>query len=200
MRKERLLRQSQRITWCLQVLAGLCLVLLLAGQYVVLSSGGQKWTLVGQLEGEPLMELDPQTLLAGSAQERVYDVQLRAETMEKRAEAYAKYGQAAITEMVIDKLPEIARAIAEPMSKIGNITIIGGGTEDGGSATDVARMTMGTLKAITEGMKDTLGFDPVEVMRANTFEGKTSKDINLNVTGLPESTAGALKALAEEKE
>ena len=78
MRKERLLRQSQRITWCLQVLAGLCLVLLLAGQYVVLSSGGQKWTLVGQLEGEPLMELDPQTLLAGSAQERVYDVQLRA--------------------------------------------------------------------------------------------------------------------------
>ncbi len=123
-----------------------------------------------------------------------------AETMEKRAEAYAKYGQAAITEMVIDKLPEIARAIAEPMSKIGNITIIGGGTEDGGSATDVARMTMGTLKAITEGMKDTLGFDPVEVMRANTFEGKTSKDINLNVTGLPESTAGALKALAEEKE
>ena len=87
------------------------------------------------------------------------------------------------------------------MSKIGNITIIGGGGEDGGgSATDVARMTMGTLKAITEGMKDTLGFDPVEVMRANTFEGKTSKDINLNVTGLPEAAGEALQALVENTE
>ena len=121
-----------------------------------------------------------------------------AEAMEKRAIAYAKYGQAAMTEMVIAKLPEIAHAIAEPMGRIGNITIIGGGSEDGGSATDVARMTMGTLKAITEGMKDTLGFDPVEVMRANTFEGKTSKDINLNVTGLPEAAGEALKAVVEE--
>lgn len=124
-----------------------------------------------------------------------------AEAMEKRADAYAKYGQAAMTEMVIAKLPDIAKAIAEPMSKIGNITIIGGGGEDGGgSATDVARMTMGTLKAITEGMKDTLGFDPVEVMRANTFEGKTSKDINLNVTGLPEAAGEALKAVVENTE
>ena len=124
-----------------------------------------------------------------------------AEAMEKRADAYAKYGQAAMTEMVIAKLPDIAKAIAEPMSKIGNITIIGGGGEDGGgSATDVARMTMGTLKAITEGMKDTLGFDPVEVMRANTFEGKTSKDINLNVTGLPEAAGEALQALVENTE
>ena len=61
-------------------------------------------------------------------------------------------------------------------------------------------MTMGTLKAITEGMKDTLGFDPVEVMRANTFEGKTSKDINLNVTGLPEAAGEALQALVENTE
>lgn len=121
-----------------------------------------------------------------------------AEAMEKRAEAYAKYGQAAITEMVIDKLPEIARAIAEPMGKIGNITIIGGGGEDGGSATDVARMTLGTLKAVTEGMKDTLGFDPVEVMRANTFEGKTSKDITLNLKGLPEAVAEVATHALEE--
>lgn len=78
MRKEQLIRQSQRVTWCLAVLAGLCLVALLAGQYVVLASGGQKWTLVGELEGEPLAELDPKALLAGSAQERVYDVQLKA--------------------------------------------------------------------------------------------------------------------------
>ena len=79
MRRERLIRKSQRMTWWLTALAGLCLVLLLTGQCVVLTSGGQKWTLVGQLEGQPLAELDPQTLLAGGAQERVYDVRLTAQ-------------------------------------------------------------------------------------------------------------------------
>lgn len=123
-----------------------------------------------------------------------------AEAMEKRAEAYAKYGQAAIAEMIIDKMPEIARSIAEPMSQIGNITIIGGGGENNGSATDVARMSLSTLKAITEGMKDTLGFDPIEVMRANTFEGKTSKDINLNLQGLSAMLDSGQQNVAVETE
>jgi flotillin len=33
--------------------------------------------------------------------------------------------------MVIEKLPEIARAVADPLSRIGNITIIGGGSKAG---------------------------------------------------------------------
>lgn len=123
-----------------------------------------------------------------------------AEAMEKRAEAYAKYGQAAITEMVIEQLPEIAKAISEPMGRIDKITIIGGGTENSGSAIDVAKMTLGTLKAVTEGMKETLGFDPVEVMRANTYDGQTNRSIHLNVEGMaPEAAIAAVAAeLVEE--
>ena len=78
MKKERMIRRSQRITWWLAALAGVCLALLLTGQYVVLSSAGKEWTLVGQLEGEPLAELDDQTLLAGSVQKQVQDVRLTA--------------------------------------------------------------------------------------------------------------------------
>ena len=50
-----------------------------------------------------------------------------AEGMEKKAEAYQKYNQAAIAEMMIKVLPEIAGKIAEPLSQIDKITIIGGG-------------------------------------------------------------------------
>ena len=50
-----------------------------------------------------------------------------AEALEKKAEALAKMNDAGKLQMVIEKLPEIAAAVAEPMSKIGNITIIGGG-------------------------------------------------------------------------
>mgnify|MGYP001466638840 CR=1 FL=1 len=40
------------------------------------------------------------------------------EAMEKKAEAYSKYTNAAMIDTVIEKLPELARAIAEPLSKI----------------------------------------------------------------------------------
>ena len=89
-------------------------------------------------------------------------------------------------QMVIEKLPEVARAVAEPMAKIGNITIIdGSGGEGGSGAADVARYSVGALKAVNEALKDTVGFDMTEVMRANTFEGKTTKNINMDVSGIP---------------
>ena len=51
--------------------------------------------------------------------------------MEKKAEAYAKYNKAAVAEMMIKVLPDIAGKVAEPLGQIDKITIIGGG--EGGS-------------------------------------------------------------------
>ena len=107
-----------------------------------------------------------------------------AEALEKKAEALAKMNDAGKLQMVIEKLPEIAAAVAEPMSKIGNITIIGGGSGESGEsagAADVARYTVGALKAVNEALKDTIGFDMTEVMRANTFEAKTTSKVHLEV-------------------
>lgn len=120
-----------------------------------------------------------------------------AEALEKRAEALAKMDDSGKLQMVIDKLPEIARAVAEPMSKIGNITIIGGGADGDGGAAEVARYTAGALKAVNESLRDTIGFDLTELMRANTFEGKTTQNVRLDVSGLP--APNAEKAQLEEK-
>ena len=51
-----------------------------------------------------------------------------AEAMEKKAEAMAKYGKAAMTEMIIKVLPQMAEAIAKPLESIDKVTIIDGGS------------------------------------------------------------------------
>jgi len=45
---------------------------------------------------------------------------------------------------------------------------------------------VGALKAVTEALKETIGFDLMDVMKANTFDAKTTKNINIDVKGLPD--------------
>jgi len=60
-----------------------------------------------------------------------------AEAMTKKAMAWQEYNQAAIAQMLIEKLPDIARAISEPLSKTEKIVIINSGNNDGGGASKV---------------------------------------------------------------
>ena len=46
-----------------------------------------------------------------------------AEGIDKKAEAMKKYGEAAVVEMIMAALPEIARNVAEPLSKVDKITM-----------------------------------------------------------------------------
>ena len=57
-----------------------------------------------------------------------------AEAMEKKAEAWRNYNEAAVLQMFIEKLPDIARAIAEPLTKTEKIVIINSGGDGGGAS------------------------------------------------------------------
>lgn len=103
-----------------------------------------------------------------------------AEALERKAEALAKMDEAGKLQMVVEKLPEIAKAVAEPLSRIGNITIIGGSGEGSDGTTDVARYTVGAMKAVTEAVKETIGFDLTDVMKANTIQAKTNNYLEIN--------------------
>src|SRR5258708_5889866 len=52
--------------------------------------------------------------------------------MSKRAEAYRAYNEAAVAQMFIDKLPEIAQAVSAPLSRIDKIVMVNTGTGEGG--------------------------------------------------------------------
>ena len=104
-----------------------------------------------------------------------------AQAMEKKAEAYAKYNNAAITEMIINQLPEIAKAIAQPISAIDKVTVIDSGNGEGG-VSSVGGYTPAVLAKVLESVRETTGFDLTEVMKAQTYDAKVNH--NVNVTGL----------------
>ena len=110
-----------------------------------------------------------------------------AEAMEKKAEAYQKYNNAAMAEMLIDVLPEIAAKISEPLSQIDKITIIGGSEGVG----DMAGNVPAVMAKLFESMKETVGIDLADIMKAGTFDAKVTR--NVNITGL-EQTSDEVKS------
>ena len=97
-----------------------------------------------------------------------------AEAMRLKAEAMQLYGQAAMMEMVADKLPEIARAVSEPLSKTEKIILFGEG-----GATAMARDTAGTMLQTFEAVKQAVGLDIPKAIRDVTtggLIGKATKD------------------------
>ncbi len=102
-----------------------------------------------------------------------------AAAMDKKAEALQKYGRAAMTQMVVEKLPEMAKAIAEPLAAIDKITIIDGGGNGSNGVGDMGGYVPQVLAKTIESVKETTGFDLTDVMKANTYDAKTDKNINM---------------------
>lgn len=106
-----------------------------------------------------------------------------AQALEKKAEAMKKYGQAAMMEMIVKALPEMAAAIAKPLENIDKVTIIDGGSSDNG-VSNMGSYVPNVLAKTIETIKETTGLDITEIMRAETYDAKVTKNINL--TGMPE--------------
>ena len=104
-----------------------------------------------------------------------------AEAMEKKAEAYAKYNKAAVAEMMIKVLPDVAAKIAEPLGQIDKITIIGG---DGGNngVEQVAGNVPAVMAKLFESMKEATGIDLADIVKADTYDAKVNR--NVNVSGI----------------
>ncbi len=104
-----------------------------------------------------------------------------AEAMEKKAEAYAKYNKAAVAEMMIRVLPEIAAKVAEPLGQIDKITIIGGG-DGGNGVSQVASNVPVVMAKVMESMKEATGIDLADIINADSYDAQVNRNINL--TGL----------------
>ena len=56
--------------------------------------------------------------------------QAEADAMQLRAEAYHEYSQAAVLDKLLNSLPEVVRALSEPLAKVDRITIVSTGDGD----------------------------------------------------------------------
>ncbi len=81
-----------------------------------------------------------------------------AESMLKKAQSWEKYNQAAILEMYLSKLPELAKAVSEPLSKVDKIVVIGGGEKSLGTAKITAQVAE-VLAQMPDVVKSLTGVD-----------------------------------------
>ena len=80
-----------------------------------------------------------------------------AEAKEKLAEAFDKFGQAAVLDIVIKMLPELAGKIAEPLQSIDKITVVDAG--DGDGAVKVSKYVTSLMATAPEMLKNVSSVD-----------------------------------------
>ncbi len=93
-----------------------------------------------------------------------------AEAILRKAEAMKQYGQAAMLEMVISRMPEIAKAVSEPLSKTDKIILFGEG-----GATNMAKGVSGTMLQTFESIKEAVGIDIPKMLKDVTIGGLIGK-------------------------
>jgi len=114
---------------------------------------------VGQAEADA-------TQARGLAQAEVIRQQgfAEAEAMSKKAEAWQQYNQAAIIQQLIDSLPKVAAAIAEPLAKTDRIVIINTGGDGGAGASRVTQDVASIIAQVPATVEALTGVDLVETI------------------------------------
>ena len=64
-----------------------------------------------------------------------------ADAMKVKAAAFHEYNQAAVLDKLLTGMPEIVRAIAEPLSKVDKVTIVSTGSSNGNNGLGASRLT-----------------------------------------------------------
>jgi flotillin len=93
-----------------------------------------------------------------------------AEAMDKRAEAFARYGDAAVLEMLTTVLPDVVRAASEPIGQVDKITVI---STDGAS-----NLTKTVSSNVVQGLQigsDLTGVDLRGLLRGLAARGDASE-------------------------
>ncbi len=80
-----------------------------------------------------------------------------AEAMLKKAQAWEKYDQAAILELFLNNLPELARAVSEPLTKVDKIVLVGG--DKGTGATKITSQVAEILAQMPDVVESLTGVD-----------------------------------------
>jgi flotillin len=92
-----------------------------------------------------------------------------AEGIDKKAEAMRKYGEAAVIEIIMNAMPEIAKNVAQPLSKVDKITMYG----EGNNTKLIKDIVNGTTQ-VTDGVASGLGID-LKALISGFLGGKVSQ-------------------------
>ncbi|MBK8912364.1 MAG: flotillin family protein [Chlorobi bacterium] len=100
-----------------------------------------------------------------------------AEAKQKLAEAFEKFGQAAVLDILVKMMPELAGRIAEPLRSIDKITVVDTGHGEG--AARVSNYVTSLMSTAPEMLRSVAGIDVQELIRrftARAVEGGTKTE------------------------
>ena len=104
-----------------------------------------------------------------------------AEAMLKKAEAFKQYNDAAVIQMMIERLPEIAKNVAEPISRTEKIVVIdngGGGNGKPAGASKIAGYVTDIVAQLPETVEALTGVNLIDVLKNATSGGKKNDDLS----------------------
>jgi flotillin len=120
-----------------------------------------------------------------------------AEAMAAKAESWKGYNEAAITDRVLEILPELAAAVSAPLAQTEKIVMIGGGNGGGPGAHKITRdvtQVMAELPAVVEALTGK-SFEDI----AKRIPGvQTPHSAEPNASGIGEANGTVTDADAEE--
>jgi flotillin len=88
-----------------------------------------------------------------------------AEAMEKKAAAWQKYNQAAIIQQLVEALPQVAAAVAQPLAQTEKIVIISSGGDGGAGASRVTADITNIVAQVPETLQALTGVNLVEALK-----------------------------------
>lgn len=104
-----------------------------------------------------------------------------AEAKQKVAEAFEKFGQAAVLDMILKMLPEYAKQVAQPMANIDKITVVDTGSSENGGANRITGYATNLMATLQESLKASSGIDIKEMLENLTGKPKVSNSETKNI-------------------
>ncbi|MFJ9528712.1 flotillin family protein [Streptomyces sp. SID5594] len=102
-----------------------------------------------------------------------------AEAMQKKADAFAQYGDAAVLQMLVEVLPQVVAKASEPLSAIDKMTVI---STDG--ASQLARTVTDNVSQGMELLSSTTGVDVAQLLQ--NLKNRTSTPTDTSSSSAPE--------------
>lgn len=125
-----------------------------------------------RLEGQAMADAE---LAKGTADAEV--IRLRglaeAEAKEKLAEAFQKFGEAAVLDIIVKMLPDLAGQIAKPLASIDKLTVVDTGNGEG--AARVSNYVTQLMSTAPEMLKSVSGIDVEALIKGLTTKASGSK-------------------------
>lgn len=99
-----------------------------------------------------------------------------AEAKERLAEAFSKYGEAAVLDIIVSMLPELAAKVAEPIRSIDKISVVD--TGNGSGAKRLSNYVTDLMATAPEMLKTVSGIDLEQLIQGALSRGATNQSVS----------------------